>query len=195
MESQKTIHHKSAEALIELIYQRAKNVFETHQLYCAESVFYVLNQGLSGGLSPELTIRLSSGFAQGVGHAGCVCGGLSGAVMALGLFLGRKSLNGPGSKQILDRSRVLHDQFRSKFGSTCCRVLLKKDILDQKNKFGQCAIKTGEAAKIAAAIILEARPGLVEEADWHFLSTRDSKIGAGFNKLLNLVKTDTGEPG
>ena len=157
-QSQKTIHNGSADTLIELIYQRAKNVFETHQLYCAESVFYVLNQGIGGGLPPELTIRLSSGFAEGIGNAGCICGGLSGAVMALGLFLGRKGLNGPGSKRIQNKSRELHDEFRAKFGSTCCKILLKKISDNNSNKFEQCAFKTAEVAKIAARIILEVRP-------------------------------------
>lgn len=176
------------EDLIALIRRRAENLYETHQLLCSEAVLYVLNQGLGGGLPQEAAIRLASGFTEGVGGSGCVCGGFSGALMALGLFLGRQRLNGRGLKKIQAKGRELHDLFRSKFGATCCRVLTKKVRHDQKALFKECATRTGEAAEVAARLILEQRPDLLEQADWDFLTARDTTLGAGLNRLLTLVR-------
>lgn len=176
------------EDLIALIRHRAENLYETHQLLCSEAVLYVLNQGLGGGLPQEAAIRLASGFTEGVGGSGCICGGFSGALMALGLFLGRQRLNGRGLKKIQAKGRELHDLFRSKFGATCCRVVTKKVRDDHKALFKQCATLTGEAAELAARFILEARPNLFEQADWDFLTARDSTLGAGLNRLVALVR-------
>jgi hypothetical protein len=44
-------------------------------------------------------------------------------------------------------------------------------------------------AELAARFILDARPDLVQQADWDFLTTQDSIIRAGLNRLLTLVKT------
>ncbi len=172
------------EELAGLIGRRAENLFETHQLFCSEAVVCVLNQGLAGGLAPETAIRLASGFAEGIGEAGCACGALSGAVMALGLFVGQQGSSTRGRKKIQAAAKQLHDLFKSKFGSACCRVLTQNVRDDSAALFAHCVSCTGETAEMAARVILERRPGLVEQADWNFLTTRDSKLVAGINRLL-----------
>jgi len=172
------------EELASLIHQRAKNLFETHQLFCSEAVLYVLNLGLGGGLPPEAAIRIASGFSEGIGGAGCACGAFSGGLMALGLFLGRQGFSGKDLRRIQGKGRAFHDLFRSQFGSTCCRILTKKVRDDQRALFRQCAARTGEAAEIAAKLILADRPNLVEQADRDFLSARASTLGACLHRLL-----------
>ena len=180
-------YHWNVEELVGIIRLRSQNLFGTHQLFCSEAVLYVLNQGLGGGLPPDAAIRIASGFSEGIGGAGCTCGAFSGAIMALGLFLGRQGINGRGSKKVQVRGKALHDLFRSKFGSTCCRVLTKKVRNDRKALYKLCTNHTGEAAELAARIILEARPDLVRQADWDFLSTQDSPLKAGLKRFLTLV--------
>jgi C_GCAxxG_C_C family probable redox protein len=70
--------------LFNLIGSRAENLFETHQLLCSEAVLFVLNEGLRGGLAAEFAIRLASGFGDGIGKTGCMCGAFAGALMGLG---------------------------------------------------------------------------------------------------------------
>jgi C_GCAxxG_C_C family probable redox protein len=178
----------TSEELVGLIRCRAENLYETHQLLCSEAVLYAVNQGLKGGLLPEMAIRLASAFPEGVGGAGCICGAFSGALMALGLFLGRHELNGKGARKVQAKGRELYELFRSKFGTTCCRVLTKPVRDDHKALFKQCAGHTGEAAALAAQIILAARPELSEQADWNFLASEDSKLAVGLSKLLKLVR-------
>jgi len=180
---------RNADTLVSLVRRRAENLFETRQLLCSEAVLYVLNGGLKGGLPAEAAVRLASGFGEGIGRAGCMCGAFAGAMMGLGLFLGRQGLNGKGSKKVLGKARQLHGSFKAEFGTTCCRVLTKKVAHDQRALFSQCANQTGEAAEMAARIILEARPGLFDEADWDFLEKRDSKLEAGISRLLTLIRT------
>jgi len=109
-----------------------------------------------------------------------MCGAFSGALMAVGLFLGRK----PRAQ-----SKELYDRFRSRFGSPCCRVLTKKFKDNERALFKHCTGHTGEVAEMATRFILEARPELVGQADWDFLRTRDSKLKAGLDRLLTAVKT------
>lgn len=180
---------RTPEALAGLVRNRAENFFETHQLLCSEAVLYALNQGLKGGLPPDSAVRLASGFGEGIGRAGCMCGAFAGAMMGLGLFLGRQGLNGKGSKRVLGKARELHTDFKSEFGTTCCRVLTKKVAHDHRALFSQCANQTGEAAEMAARIILEARPELFDQADWDFLEKRDSKLEAGISRLFTLIRS------
>ncbi len=178
----------TAEKLVGLIRHRAENLFETHQLLCSEAVLHTLNQGLGGGLPPEAAIRIASPFSEGIGGAGCACGGFSGALMAVGLFLGRQGLDARGLKTVQVKGRELHDLFRSEFGSTCCKVLTKKVRHDQKALMKLCTLHTGEAAEAAARLILEARPELMAQADLEFLCARDTKLSAGFNRILSVIR-------
>ncbi len=176
------------EELVGLIRRRAENLFETHQFLCAETVLYVLNQGLRGGLPPEAAISLSSGFSEGIGGARCICGAFSGALMAVGLFLGRHGTGRRGSKSSQATSKELYDRFRSKFRSPCCRILTKKFKDDDKALLKHCSAHTAEVGEFTARFILEARPDLVEQADWDFLAAKDSKLKAGLNRFLTMVK-------
>ena len=56
---------------------------------------------------------MAEAFGGGIGESGCLCGAVSGGVMALGL-LGEKKRNGE-----------LVAAFRKEFGTTCCRGLSK----------------------------------------------------------------------
>jgi C_GCAxxG_C_C family probable redox protein len=174
--------------LLEKIRLRTENLFMTRQLMCSEAVLTVLNQGLKGGLSPELAVRLTSGLPEGIGGSGCTCGALTAGVLALGLFLGR---NGPGvlnSRLVYAASKELHDHFKIQFGSTCCKVLTKNIELDTEHHFQLCARRTGDVAEHAARIILERKPKVLEQADRTYLDRTDSKIRARIKRLANTIR-------
>jgi C_GCAxxG_C_C family probable redox protein len=128
MKHKKLVSDPTVEELIARIMLRTQNLFLTKQLMCSESVLTVLNSGLCGGLTPEMAVRLTSGLPEGVGGSGCTCGSLTGGVLSLGLFLGR---SGPGlrnGKPVMTSAKVLHGQFKDRFGATCCRVLTKPQM-------------------------------------------------------------------
>jgi C_GCAxxG_C_C family probable redox protein len=174
--------------LLDLVENRAQNLFTTRQLYCAEAVLLVLNRGFGGELPEETTIRLASAMTDGLGGAGCLCGALGGGVLALGLFLGRDCAGGRDRYHAQKASRALHDLFRDNLGSTCCRVLNKKAKKGSRNHFEHCKEVTGIGARLAARVILERRPELAKNADLEYLEHVDSKIGANLKRVANLFQ-------
>ena len=181
---------ETPEALVELIKAKSRNLFLTRQFQCAQAVLCSLNEGLRGGLRRDVAARLASGLAEGLGGSGCLCGALSGGVLALGLFMGkdgRTLLNASGSSF---STALLHREFAERFGSACCKVLSKKVKHDGKAHFKQCAELTGAAAEIVSRIILESKPHLAKMADLEYLATKDSMFTGVLNRILPGIAGD-----
>ena len=85
-------HDPQAEALIAQIKNRAENLYQTRQLLCAEAVVVTLNKVLNGGLSDAQAVAVAAPFSIAMGDSGCICGALSGAVLACGLLVGNDQL-------------------------------------------------------------------------------------------------------
>jgi len=167
--------------IVDLVGQRAANIYTARSYCCSEAVIVVINQGFRGDLSPEMAVRLGSGFCHGMGGAGCACGALAGAEVALSLFLGPRQPGGMKGKEFEKVAKEMHDRFRARFSATCCRVLLKR----RKEKNGAtCKELTVGGAEIAAGLMLEQRPELAAKADLDFLAVRESKLGTLAKKLL-----------
>lgn len=175
------------EQLARTIGERAENLYLTGQLLCSEAVLVVLNKGLGGDLTDDVAIRLASALPVGLGNSGCICGALSGASLAVGLFLGRSRPASPDESEALKAANVVHDRFKEMFGATCCRVLTRKVKGNDMEHFQQCARLTGQAAEMAALVILEKAPALVEKAEIDYLETRDSRLRGMLRRLGELV--------
>jgi C_GCAxxG_C_C family probable redox protein len=134
--------------------EEAKGLMLSGGLYCAPAVLAVLNRRLGGGLDDDLVRRLTAGLPEGMG-SGCTCGALSGAQVALGLFLGGRGFD----RAMAASARALHDAFKAAHGSTCCRVLTRK-AKGRREKKEHCAALTGHAAELACRLALKARPEL-----------------------------------
>jgi C_GCAxxG_C_C family probable redox protein len=172
------------EALAELAGARAGNLFSAHGLSCSEAVLVVLDRGFGGGLGVETALAMGSGFGGGLGGAGCVCGALSGAVAALGLFLGPGRWSDHDKKEFRKLVAGLHDRFHARSGSTCCRQLIADFRGKRTERKHFCGDLTGWAAREAALLILAARPELAGPADHSYLSGRDSRFSAMTERLL-----------
>ncbi|MBL0714351.1 MAG: C_GCAxxG_C_C family protein [Desulfosarcina sp.] len=169
--------------LEELIRRKVENLFATRQLQCAEAVLCVLNRGFGGELTDALAVRLASGFPEGLGNSGCLCGALSGAVLAMGLFLGR---SGPGlgnGHLVKQAVAELQQTFKARYKSTCCRILTRNLDYGSQAHFRHCARVSGEAAQIATHILLQVKTDLTDTVDWTYLGHSDSGLGAGFKIL------------
>ncbi len=157
----------------------------THQMLCTEAVVTALNQGLRGGLTDTQATAMSAPFCIALGDSGCLCGALSGAVMATGLLLGQDGAY-RHRKSMRDSARQLHDQFKLAHGATCCRVLSKKVKHDKKAHFAQCAGLTAQAAEMAARLVLEKRPDLAKQANNASINRHQSPIGGMLSRLVHL---------
>ena len=92
-------------------------------LYCSEAIVKAFNDVYHLGL-PESTRKIATGFALGMGEAGCACGAVTGAVAVLGAVAGRtRAYQSEGVAHLA--AKQLHDHFKTKHKAICCRVLTR----------------------------------------------------------------------
>ncbi len=166
----------TVEEALELIQLRAVEMFHPRTFLCAETMVLVLGKtfGLdtASGSGPSLdsAVCLARGWSQGMGGAGCTCGALNGGIMAMVLVLDEDN-----PRRARNRSRLLHDRFKDRYGTVCCRDLGKgRGPLSGHLSGGRvpfCKELTGVCAALTAGMLLEADPGLAQAMDWEFLRT------------------------
>jgi C_GCAxxG_C_C family probable redox protein len=65
--------------------------------------------------------QLASGFGGGIGHKGSICGALTGAVMAIGMKMGRTDPKDRKTLQkVYDKCQGFWSQFEKEFGNINC---------------------------------------------------------------------------
>lgn len=100
-------------------------------LLCAESVLLALSEEL--GLESEYFPRIATGLCAGVGRTSNQCGALSGAIMGLGLALGRD--HGKESLEPCFRAvRELVESFTERYGTINCAELIGCDLLTEEGQ-------------------------------------------------------------
>ncbi len=98
---------------------------------CTNSVL----QATTGSTDQKL-LSITAGFGCGIGNSGCICGAVTGGVMALGL------------KGYADRSGELMVAFKDAFQTTCCRGLSKKYRWMSEEHLANCRKITVTTASI-----------------------------------------------
>ncbi len=119
---------------------------------CAESVLRAYLDMYPQDFGNEAA-RLASAFGGGMGRSGCACGALTASEMVLGMFAGRGSQT-EDLNRVYKLSGELHDRFKEKFGSTCCRVLNKDDYQSQEHA-RRCLKITGGTAMLLMQFLLD----------------------------------------
>ncbi len=132
----------------------------TSGFYCAESVVLALAGAM--GIESEILPKAATAFCSGMGRMCGTCGALSGAIMGIGLALGRSNAAGSVEPAYTAARRLIRE-FEQEFGARDCHVLLGCDLntpegqaMFEEKKLGErCTRFTGRAAGIAARIIEE----------------------------------------
>lgn len=125
--------------------------------FCSEAVVSSIRSNFEMDV-PEEVIAMASGFPIGIGRSKCLCGAVSGGVMAIGLVFGRTVQKDPQVEQTLLLSKELHDWFKEANGKNalCCRILTKEFDMGAGEHKEQCIHFTGlVAGKVAEMIIRE----------------------------------------
>ena len=125
--------------------------------FCSEAVVSSIRSNFEMDV-PEEVIAMASGFPIGIGRSKCLCGAVSGGVMAIGLVFGRTVQKDPQVEQTLALSKELHDWFKAANGKNalCCRILTKEFDMGAGEHKEQCVRFTGlVAGKVAEMIIRE----------------------------------------
>jgi len=129
-------------------------------LYCAESV--VLSLARAQGIESDLLTRMATGFCGGMARTCGTCGALTGAIMGLGISLGRSQPDGSVKDAYAATQRLIRE-FEQAFGARDCHVLLGCDLgtpegqaqFRERQLAERCIGYTGKAAEIAATILQE----------------------------------------
>ena len=118
---------------VKQVSEKAKGYFD--QGYnLAESVSLSFKDYL--GIEDSLLPRLASGFGGGVGRKGSLCGAFTGAIMAIGMKMGRTD---PKDRKTLlmvyEKCQQFWEKFEKEFGSRNCYDLIGLHLDDpEENK-------------------------------------------------------------
>lgn len=144
------------EVSIKKITKDAEDLFRGG-FFCSEAVVSAIRSNFELDV-PEEVIAMASGFPVGIGRSKCLCGAVSGGVMAIGLIFGRTVQKDPQVEQALALSKELHDWFKEANGKNalCCRILTKEFDMGTGEHKEQCIRFTGMVAgKVAEMIVRE----------------------------------------
>jgi len=130
----------------------AEQLYQYGDFYCSEAIISVIRKHFDPQM-PEQAIAMGSGFPVGIGGAMCVCGAVSGGIIAIGYFFGRTSPRDTKVQKAMKLSKELHDYFQSENKVLCCRVLTKGMELGTPTHKKQCVKFTGDIAVKTAEII------------------------------------------
>ncbi|MGE5561058.1 MAG: C-GCAxxG-C-C family protein [Chloroflexota bacterium] len=134
----------------------AEEYFRQGKYFCSEAVVQTIND-LLGKPMPQEVVKMASGFPVGIGKSGCVCGAISGGVMALGMVYGRTAPGQPMPERMLPAAAALHDYIRDLYKSTCCRVLVHGMEFGSPERKNHCIKITGLVAEWVANELLAAQ--------------------------------------
>lgn len=144
------------EVSVKKISQDAEDLFR-EGFFCSEALISSIRSNFELDV-PEEIISMASGFPVGIGRSKCLCGAVSGGVMALGLFFGRTKQGDSKVEKNLEVAKELHDWFKEANGKNalCCRILTKGFDMSAGAHKEQCIHFTGMVAgKVAEIIVRE----------------------------------------
>lgn len=124
--------------------EKAKELKDT--LNCAQSVVVALDE--LTGLDEKTSKALSTGMGGGL-RCGEACGAFAGAVLSLGLTVGKDGRGKPGQPAAV-ACKQLADEFKAKFGAIRCKDLLDAAGGDHSVCNGFCAWCADRVAELAA---------------------------------------------
>ena len=145
--------------------KQAQKYFEEH-FNCAQSVFAPF--ALRFGMDMDTAMKIATPFGGGMGHAGQVCGAVSGGLMAIGLAKGIAVYDREKKYACYDLAMRFQERFREAHGEITCPGLLGFDIgdPDQLDKVRElnlfhtlCPKFIGDAVRIAEALIQSSENG------------------------------------
>lgn len=119
---------------------------------CAEAIFLTYRELLAPEMDPAM-VSLFTGFGSGVGESGCMCGALTGSIVALNMLKGRTS-NQTSRDEAYRLAREFTEKFTEKYGVTCCRAL-NPHPFETREHLTNCLKITGNTSKMLMEFLEE----------------------------------------
>ncbi len=137
--------------------EQAKNCF-LNGFNCAQAVLSTYSEEY--GLNPDIALKLSTAFGSGIAKRGEMCGAVVGALLVIGLCLGRYKIEDLEARaNTLNITDEFFFRFKQEFGSLNCKELIN---CDPSTPEGQQKIKESNCHQLicpkfiyTAAMILE----------------------------------------
>ncbi len=148
-----TLPDAARHVLVQRAIELAAEHFDAEGFNCAESVLYGVGTALGLPLTPVL-FKIATPFGGGLGRAGCVCGALSGGVMAVGVVYGRTTADAEQKDEAYAHARRLWQRFVERAGAEDCRDLNTLGFGHPDHK-ASCARFVAIAAQLAAEELLD----------------------------------------
>lgn len=138
--------------------QKAIELFRNKGYNCAQAVFVAFCDVT--GMDEATALRVSSSFGGGMGRLREVCGGVSGAIMALGMAVEPWDPADQSAKaEHYRRIQLLANRFRERHGAIICRELLGEKAgtgyVPEKRTEEYYAMRPCERMVYSAAELLE----------------------------------------
>jgi len=131
----------------------AEGYYRDGDFYCSEAIVKTIRDEFQLPVSDDI-IAAASGFPVGMGGSGCTCGAVTGGIMSIGLIFGRTEAKDEKVNKTMALANELHDLFRTRHKTLCCRILTKNMELGSPKHMDQCISFTGEVAEETARIIV-----------------------------------------
>lgn len=112
---------------------------------CAEAIFLTYRELLAPEMDANM-VKLMTGFGSGVGETGCMCGALTGSIVALNMIKGRTT-NQVSRDEAYQLAKDFTEKFTEKYGVTCCRAL-NPHPFETKEHLVNCLKITGNTSKM-----------------------------------------------
>lgn len=145
--------------MIDKAAHRSRDLFDSGY-YCAESVLLAIAE--EKDIESDLIPRIATAFCSGMSRTRGMCGSVSGALMGLGLLVGRSSPN-ESVEESYAATRDLIGMFENRFGSTNCEELIDCDLSTEEgqrafrtnNLIEQCKEYAEEATRMVMSLVAE----------------------------------------
>lgn len=141
------------EISIKKVKHDAEEAYRVGDFFCSEAIINSVKNNIAPEI-PEELIAVASGFPVGVGKSKCICGAVSGGVMALSYFFGRTKGGDTKVNKALEIANELQESFKNNHKVLCCKILTHGMDMAAKEHKNQCVSFTGEVAEKVAQILV-----------------------------------------
>ena len=142
-----------SEISVSKVRKDAEDLYRKGDFFCSEAIISSIKHNFDLDMPDEM-IAMASGFPIGIGKSKCVCGAVTGGVMALGYFFGRKTGKDPKVQKTLDLAGELQQSFKKNHKHLCCSILTKGMNMESGEHKAQCISFTGEVAEKVTDIVV-----------------------------------------
>ena len=118
---------------------------------CAETIVTTFDELCNLGIGEN--VKLATGFGGGLGHAGDLCGALSGSIMVLSAFKGRSNPPEGDRDGMYALSKGFHDVFVKEFGATDCDIVRKHEWGTKEQRVNCLKLIAGTAGLLADFLV------------------------------------------